>query len=360
MKRLILVFLMLIPIVMAVDSTPPVINSFEVKPVPNSILQVSWSIDDDQGLARYFVYRDSNLLQTKTVTGTHYVDVYQDSSFIGGNDYEYKLIVFDQANNSDEQSYLISSDTSAPKIVSDIVIVSNKKKLYVETNEDAFCEFGYSPIDNILIESEAQTTHDVIISLITEGSNSIYVKCSDIFNNEMSSYTIIDYGYDITDPGKVKNAEYSIEDGKVRVEWEEATDKNGISQYNIYDDQDELIDSTSGTIWISSNSNMTRYYITAVDSAGNEGGKVRIDVENVEEVVEESNVTEEVEETVVEDPKESVDIGKVALISWIVFGVLLIFFVIFMIIRIRSDRHGLRSYMARRRRLRNFRVRFRL
>ncbi|MFC1727929.1 hypothetical protein ACFLZ7_00505 [Nanoarchaeota archaeon] len=368
MKSLILVFLMLIPLVAALDSEPPVVTSFNVKPTAVGYLLITWTLDDNAGLGSFSLYRDGVLLTHHKITGAHLTDLYQDSSFLAGNDYEYKMVVFDQANNSVEETVSLSSDTDSPEIETDDEIISNKKILNIETDEEAYCLFGYSPSSDgiILIEETAKKDHKVTLPLITEGSNPIYIKCEDEFNNEMSSFYIITFEYDITDPTKIKNENYSITGGKVQLEWDSADDENEISYYNIYDDQDELIDSTSAKIWMDPDQSRTKYYVAAVDMAGNEGGKTRIDVDS-ELVVEEpeEEVEEEPEEEVEEEPEEEEEgdgssIVKITVISWIVFGLLLIGFGIWKIYEHRTDRHGLKSYMTRRRRVRNFRIRFRL
>lgn len=370
MKRLILMFLMLIPLVFAADSEPPVITAFDVKPTAIGHLLITWTIDDDGGLDSYFLYKDDILLHSDLyLTGMHMTDFYQDSSFIVGRDYEFKLVVIDMANNSIQETIELSSDADDPEITSELNIVSNKKILKLTTDENAYCLFGYSPaeIDIILIEETAKKDHKVTLPLVTEGDNLVYIKCEDEFNNEMSSFVVLAFEYDLTDPTKIKDLNYTIQSGKVQLEWSVANDKNGIAQYNIYDDQDEIIDSTSATIWIDSDKERTRYYIAAVDKAGNEGGKTRIDVSQViddeEEIVVEE---EEEEEEVVDEEEEETDeektstIIKVTVISWIIFGILLICFIAWKVYESNTDRHGLRKYMTKRRRVRNFRVRFKL
>ncbi len=369
-----LALILLLPPFLAYDDIDPIINYFEVKPLSLNVLQITWSIDDNEALASYKILKNGELLYQEKITGTHYVSVYQDSSYNKGDDFTYKLIVYDRANNSAEKTYIFNSDNVPPKIVSGLKTISNQKVMKIQTDEESMCFFGYDSTTPIIIEEEAKKEHSVPLANIVEGSNIIYVKCTDIYNNEMPSFVAVNFEYDITDPSKISDPTYTVENGSIKISWSTATDKNGILKYNIYDEEDNLLDSTSAKTWLT-NRNLSKYYISAVDNAGNEGAKTRVDINvsktnNVENKIQENKtITQETKEEIKKEikPEKSggtnladINVMMIAVISWIVLGIAIVGFIIWKVHDSRTDRHGLRSYMARRRRLRNFKVKFRI
>jgi hypothetical protein len=358
-RQLTLVALLLL-LHIASASAAPQIDYLKAQFVYPAQIQISWKISSDDGLARLELFKDDNLIHKEKLTGTAQTSLYQ----IGEDNktHEFELIVYDIFNLSTSLTKVRGSDRTPPNITSIRKILSNKKQLAFATTEPAVCLAGFEINNLVEVEEQYSVNHTITLPFV-EGSNSVFVTCSDREDNQMLKPATIEYVLDMIAPTKISDPNYEIGKDVVKLRWTPAVDNNGIDHYNIYSTL-QLIATSKEPSW-NAVTNDSVYYISAVDKAGNEGDKTEFNAKRA--VLLSSDFTvEQTEEEVLEIAPENKTITEkespstTSIIAWAVFGLLMVIFTGWKIYERQTDKHGLRKYLKLRRKMRDFDIKHKL
>ncbi|MBN2420759.1 hypothetical protein JXB27_00610 [Candidatus Woesearchaeota archaeon] len=346
------VFLPLVLILLvanAVFAAPPEISEFTIEKVLPQEIQFNWQVSDSAGLKLIEIYQDGERVYREDLTGTESKNMYQIHDDKAKHTFEF--IIYNQLDMKTTVTKTKGGDDSPPSLFCPSKIISNKQEFSCTTSEPAKCVMGLEQNATSLVSSKYVTNHSMNASL-KEGTNRIFIKCTDEEDNVMPGFFVIEYVYDRTGPSKISNAASSGN----RISWSTATDQNGVEYYNIYD-LTGVVASTLQTYWDADDDSKV-YFISAVDKAGNEGEKTEYNLARA--VLLEGNKTaktfEDVKETKEEIEKTAStainlfsDEGKTVMI---VIGVLIILYIGLRIYQEKTDPHGLLRYIRKRRNLR--------
>ncbi len=333
----------------------PQITSFDIKHVFPSELQVTWTVKDDIGLLRVELYKENELIYVENTAGMAHSSLYQLDD--DKSNHTFKLIAY----NVDEQSSVATkasdSDKKAPVVTSSSKIVSKEKILTFTTDEKAYCKVGFSEDKLIEVSNRYEVNHSISLPF-NQGLNRVLVKCGDENNNEMSGFSSIEFSYDITAPGKITNIKFDLDGEDKIISWDAASDNVGVAQYKIYNSAQALF-TTEQTYWEVTTEDNT-FFISAVDIAGNEGEKQEYNLGREVLLTSNTSLVDDKDVTVVKDTgnknETTAQLGasSVSKLAWITFGILLLIYIGWRIYDYKTDKHGLRGYMRKRRKLREF------
>lgn len=331
----------------------PSIERFNIDYIYPKNIQISWAVNDERGLDRVEIFKDSKLVFKLKINGTHNSDTYQTSD--DDSDHLYDFYVYDISNTSSKRSKIKGEDRFIPSI--DFVSpYTNSRSVFFTTNEKTHCRIGLD-LDHMLpVNDQFEINHTSEFTL-NQGLNYLFVTCEDFQDNKNS--TRIQVIYDTTTPSKIGN----VTKTNLVLTWPAATDSNGISHYNIYSDI-KLITTTKTNSW-TINTEDDLIYIAAVDNAGNEGEKTEYNLgrQNLltKNVSEKPVITTEVKTIVetepIKEPTPKKEMSSTTKIAWAIFAVLFIIYLIWKLIENRTDKHGLNKYISKRRKIRDLDVR---
>lgn len=347
-KKLTLVLILVLVGATSVFAAPPEISEFTIEKVLPNELQFKWQVSDNAGLKLLEIYQDGDRIYKETLTGTESENIYQ----IPNDDakHKFEFVVYNQLDMKTTVTKTRGEDNTPPSVLCPSKIISNRPEFSCTTSEPTKCIVGLDQNKTSLLSSDYRTNHSINLPLV-EGTNRILIKCTDAEDNVMPGFFVIEHVYDKNGPSKVSDVTSS---GK-RITWNAATDENGIGYYNIYDLVD-IAASTLQTYWDADDESKI-YYITAVDKAGNEGGRTEYNLARA--VLLEGNktapVVEEVkkEEKANETTKFKIDIfSKEGKTVMLIIGIILVLYIALRIYQEKTDPHGLLRYIRKRRQLR--------
>lgn len=353
--------IVLLLMLLGVFAAQPEILSFRIETTVLNQTQLSWEIQDDDGLARVELYRDSDVLYARKTTGLHEINLYQTSD--DGKPHTFKIIVYDIHNLTATAIKQKGINVTPPVVVIPATIISNKKTLNFNTNKKALCKVGLSDSALKPIETKYGTNHTTELQL-KEGSMKIYIKCVDEEDNEMPKSVVATYIYDITSPGKVSGLTAGVENGQATLTWSAANDGNGIDHYNIYNTL-KLIATSASTSW-KVNTNDSFFSVSAIDKAGNEGAKEEYNVGRAVLLASNFTVQNTTQNVVSQLPPTNnqtiapkTKLSTTSKVAWSIFALLCLVFIGWKAYERKADRHGLIRYMRKRRKMRDITPPFR-
>ncbi len=345
-----LVFLTQIAAVLAA----PAINSFKIDYSMPGEIQLSWDVNDTVNLYSIQIYQGNSQIYNTVVTGQHDEDLYQMTN--DNLNHTYTIVAYDIFNYSAQKTINEIIQTNPPIVQSPLSIISNQKTYSFTTNEPAICMVGLSQSNMVKSNNGTYVQNHTIDLPFGNGQNNIFIQCIDEQNNEMNGFFVVSYIYDTTNPSAVSN----ITENENRLSWLPATDNNGVDYYVIYNTLGSIA-RTYQTYWDVTTNDST-FFISAVDKAGNEGGKTGFNMARAQLLNEnyspqntpatQKSITSVQPNATEEQKQVSNLISEIGKIIIIIIGIIIVIFVGVRLYEHKIDPHGFRRYMKKRRKIR--------
>ncbi|MDA3856516.1 MAG: hypothetical protein PF569_09755 [Candidatus Woesearchaeota archaeon] len=249
------------------DIFEPIINSVFVV-LSGSNYEVEFDIEDDVNLTKYEIVQGT-LIITEDISGTSFNKILS-IPFDEGN---ILLKVYDLNDNVAQKTISLES------IISNTFYdkFSNDKEYKFKSNADECVLTGVDSRDYDSDFSESSNTFSYNLDINRVANYELEFYCT---KDNFKEYYSKDFYYDINEPSDFEFEAFANEDGSVSLTWDESFDKEGIVEYRVFRDDEEVYDGSKlkfedkGAVYPGTYS----FFIEAFDEADNEVQTSEIEV----------------------------------------------------------------------------------